>query len=68
MKLHMNLGEDSYDIHIERGILSRAAQYLCLDRRVCIVTDSGVPAQYAQALAAQCRTPHIVTFPAGESS
>ena len=68
MTLHMNLGADSYDIHIERGILTRAAQYLHLDRRVCIVTDSGVPAQYAQTLAAQCRSPLIVTFPAGESS
>lgn len=68
MKLRMNLGADSYDIHIERGILARAAQYLDLDRRVCIVTDSGVPATYAAAVAAQCRAPLTVTFPAGEES
>lgn len=68
MKLYMNLGEDSYDILIEHGVLSRAAEHLSLDRRVCIVTDSGVPTQYAETVAAQCREPLIVTFPEGEGS
>lgn len=68
MKLYMNLGEDSYDIIIEHGVLSRAAEHLRLDRRVCIVTDSGVPKQYAETVAAQCREPLIVTFPEGEGS
>lgn len=68
MMLRMNLGEDSYDIILERGVLSRAAEYLSLDRRVCIVTDSGVPAQYAETLASLCREPLIVTIPEGEAS
>ena len=68
MKLRMDLGADSYDICIERGGLSRAAQYFDLNRRVCIVTDSGVPAQYAETVAAQCREPLIITFPMGEGS
>ena len=68
VRLHMSLGADSYDIHIKRGLLSHAAQYLDLDRRVCIVTDSGVPTAYAAAVAAQCRESITVTFPAGEAS
>ena len=36
-----------YDILLERGALDRAGQLLNLDRRVLVVTDSGVPAQYA---------------------
>ena len=68
LRLHMELGADSYDIRIKRGILSHAAQYLDLDRRVCIVTDSGVPEAYAATLAAQCRQSITVTFPAGEAS
>ena len=55
MTIHMNLGEDSYDILVERGILARAGEHLNLNRRVLVVTDSGVPAQYAQAVAAQCK-------------
>ncbi|MBR6322475.1 MAG: 3-dehydroquinate synthase [Lachnospiraceae bacterium] len=68
MTLHMNLGENSYDIVIEPGALKRAGKYLQLDRRVLIVTDEGVPAEYAAALAAQCRKPLIVTVDQGEES
>ena len=64
----MNLQEHSYDILVERGILNRAAGYLNLDRRVLVVTDSGVPAAYAQTLARQCRQPVICTVEAGEQS
>lgn len=68
MNLRMNLGEKSYDILIEHGVLSHAGEHLNLDRRVCIVTDSGVPAEYAKMLAAQCKEPLIVTIPEGEGS
>ncbi len=68
MTIDMNLGENSYEIFVERGILARANQYLNLNRRVLVVTDSGVPAQYAQTLAAQCKQAVICTVEAGESS
>ena len=58
----------SYDIHIERGALSRVGALLPLDRRVLILTDSGVPAVYAQAVAACCARPTVVTVPEGEGS
>ena len=57
-----------YDILLERGALSRAGQVMHLDRRVLVVTDSGVPAQYAQTIAAQCAEPTVITVPEGESS
>ena len=66
--LRMELGEESYDILMERGILRRAGEFLDLDRRVLIVTDDGVPAQYAVTVAAQCASPVIVTLPQGEES
>lgn len=68
MTIHLNLGEDSYDIIVERGILANAAAYLNLERRVLIVTDSGVPAQYAQTVARQCREAVIFTVEMGEES
>lgn len=58
----------TYDIVIERGCLSRAAQHMTLSRRVCLVTDDGVPPQYAAAVAAQCAQPLIVTLPQGEAT
>ena len=46
-KLTMNLGERSYDIILKNGALENLYQFARLDRRVAVVTDSGVPAQYA---------------------
>ena len=68
MRIHMNLGPDSYDILVERGLLSQADQHLNLNRRVLVVTDTGVPPVYAQTLAAQCRESVICTVETGEDS
>ena len=67
-KLTMNLGERSYDIIIKSGSLENLYQFARLDRRVAVVTDSGVPAQYAQMVADQCKDAHIITVPQGEAS
>lgn len=68
MNIHMDLKENSYDIVVERGILERAFEYMNLNRRVLVVTDSGVPAVYAQKLADQCTKPVIYTVETGEGS
>lgn len=68
MTLRMELGDRSYDIVVERGCLQKAGQLLDLHRKVCIITDEGVPAQYAKTLAAQCKDPVIVTVDAGEET
>ena len=68
MIVQVRLGEDSYDVVIEHGCLKRAAELLRLDRRVMIVTDSGVPRAYAETLASQCAQPEIFVVPQGEDS
>ena len=68
MVLHLDLPQNGYDIILERGALNRAGELLKLDRRVLIVTDSGVPAQYVERVAAQCKMPTVVTVPMGEGS
>ncbi len=68
MKITVALGVNSYDITIRRGALAQADAYMKLDRKVLIVTDSGVPAEYAKTVAACCAAPVIVTIPQGESS
>ena len=67
-KLRMELGEESYDICIGRGLISKCRELINLDRRVLIVTDSGVPSQYARTVADQCQIAEIVTVPMGEES
>ena len=68
MILHMDLGERGYDIRVERGGLDRAGEWLNLNRRVLIVTDDGVPSEYAARIAAQCKSPLTVVLPQGEGS
>ena len=64
----MNLGEHSYDIILKNGALENLYQFARLDRRVAVVTDSGVPAAYAQRVADQCKDARIITVPQGEGS
>ena len=68
MKLYVDLAENGYDIIIERGILKKADKELALGRKVLIVTDSGVPEQYAKGIAEKCSSPYIITVPQGEGS
>ncbi len=68
MTIHINLDENSYDIIVERGILEKADMHLNLNRRVLIVTDSGVPAQYAEKLSSLCKESVVCTIPMGEGS
>ena len=67
-QLRMELGENSYDIFLENSLLDRASSLLRLDRKVLIVTDDGVPEEYAKRLAAQCAAPVIVRLPQGEGT
>ena len=66
--IRMDLGQDSYDIVVERGALQKAGQYLNLDRRVLVVTDTGVPKAYAETLVKQCKTGILCTVEMGEGS
>ena len=69
MKLTMNLGARSYDIILKRGCLSNLYQFTDLThRKVFILTDSGVPEQYAQTVLAQCAQGTVYTVPQGEGS
>ena len=68
MEITVELGKNSYPITILRGALAQADAYMQLDRKVLVVTDSGVPAQYAKTVADCCKDPVVVTIPQGESS
>ncbi|MBR5524366.1 MAG: 3-dehydroquinate synthase [Clostridia bacterium] len=68
MTLEVNTSQGNYTITIEQGGLSRAGEIFRLNRKVLIVTDDGVPAQYSTTVASQCVEPHVVTIPQGEAS
>ena len=62
----MPLGERSYDITVGVGIITEAKRLFNLDRRTLVLTDSGVPSEYAAAVAECAREAKIMTLPEGE--
>ena len=68
MRIPVKTASGGYEIVLKRGALSRVGEYMNLNRRVLIVTDDGVPAEYAKTVAAAAAEPHIFTLPQGEAS
>ncbi len=57
-----------YNIVLERGAINCLNEHLNLKRRCLIVTDSGVPSEYAASVSEQCERAYIVTIEQGEAS
>lgn len=66
--IRMELGQNSYNIELKRGNLEKASKLLNLNRKVMIITDDGVPIQYAQKVAEQCKESYIKIVDQGEGS
>ncbi len=68
-KLEVSLGERSYNILIDKGsIANMASLYGIGHKRAFIVTDSGVPKEYAEAVASGFNSSYIYTINEGEES
>ncbi|MBE6766792.1 MAG: 3-dehydroquinate synthase [Ruminococcaceae bacterium] len=68
MRIPVKTATGGYEIVLKRGCLSRAGELLNLARRVAVVTDDGVPAEYAKAVADAAESAVIITLPQGEAS
>lgn len=67
-KIKVNLKEKSYDVSTGYGLLELAKELFNLDRKILILTDSGVPAKYSEAIKNQCKNALIYTIEQGEES
>ncbi len=68
MKLSIDLKERSYDIIMEKGIIDHIEDYMNLNRKVLIITDSNVPITYANRIKKQCKEAYIEILEPGEQS
>ena len=68
MIIPVNAENGCYDIVLERGALERVGEIMPLSGKVLIVTDDGVPAEYANTVAAQYANPYVVTLWQGEKN
>ena len=57
-----------YNIILEKGALWRVGEYLNLERKVLVVTDSGVPEEYWKAVIDASKEGYAFIFKAGEDS
>lgn len=60
--------ETNYDVIIEKHSLDKIGEYLKLDRKVLILTDSGVPTIYSQKVLEASLKGYIYTIERGEQS
>ena len=68
MKLTVEIGDNGYDIIIGRNILKDAGRYFNLNRKVAIITDTGVPDEYGRLVMNACKAGYIYSIPQGEKS
>ena len=65
MILNVNLKTQSYDVIVQEGALDDIANLLDLDRKVLVVTDDGVPKQYAQKVASSAKESVVAVLKSG---
>ena len=68
MKLTVKTSMGDYNIVIERGSINYLSEYCNTDKKALIVTDSGVPFEYAKAVSEQFKNNIIKVIPQGEKS
>ena len=68
MIIPVDLKDRSYDVIVGSGCLKKASELLDLDRKVLIVTDSGVPEEYSETAASFCKDPTVYRFEQGEEN
>lgn len=68
MILNVLMKDKSYDVIIEKGVLTQASQHLDLNRKVLVVTDDGVPSIYIETVLSQCEKGFVYTIKQGEGS
>ncbi len=67
LSVKTSVGE--YNIYISRGAVNNIDKYISIpNKKALIVTDSGVPSQYSQSIAAKIPSSVILTIEQGESS
>lgn len=57
-----------YDVIVEKGALDSVEKYFDLRRKVLIVTDDGVPQEYANKVKEKCKFAVVLTLKHGEES
>ena len=67
-RLELDIPGASYPIIIGEDLLHDVGGFFDLGRKVLVITDKGVPQQYAEAVMSSCAEPYLFVVPRGENS
>ncbi len=68
MIINVKTSIGDYNIALERGVINKINEYCDINKKALVVTDSGVPKEYSEAVAKQFKCAVIKTIPQGEKS
>ncbi len=68
MILEVKSSTGSYKIALQRGAIKDLSPWMDINKKALVVTDSGVPAEYAQIVASQFKNAIIKIIPQGEKN
>ena len=68
MIIPVNTKDSSYNIYLERGVLSKVNDIIKLKGKALIVTDSGVPSEYPERVSSILGCQPVFVFKEGEGS
>lgn len=68
MLLQVHLDKNSYPILIERKALSHISDIIDTNRKIAIISETGVPNKWIKKVAEQCKNYVTLIFPEGEAS
>lgn len=68
MILPVKMNDFNYDVVIEKGCINNVNEYLDLNRKVLILTDSLVPINYSNIVKKKSKEGYIYTIASGEAS
>lgn len=67
-KVHVSLEDKSYDVLIEKGILSCIEKYIDTKREIVIISDDNIPKKYIDLITPKLNNPLTLFVPQGEQS
>ncbi len=68
MKQIVDLKDHSYPIYIERNGIEKVKEYIPVQRKIAIITDTGVPKKWVDKVQTQCPNSFVCTILQGEQS
>lgn len=68
MTIEVVMKDDLYNVIVEKNSLNKIEEYLDLNRKVLILTDSGIPKEYVSKVLEKIKEGYVYEIPEGESS